>query len=675
MHVLPHRTGLFTLPRTRVLKRGAKGSVAVIGVASLIFSIAPVSANQDSGWTSTTWTGVLAGAPEPGVGLPAAPVPAGAPVALPAQMDVPPEYEGQAQCDPTPKPGSQRLADLIKATYGSNQTVWIPRGCNVGGQSEHKEGRAVDWMVDVRKTQDRANAEAFLNWLLGPDQFGVEYGNAIRLGIMYIGWNDRIWRGYDIKRGWTELKGCFAKPERGSDNFCHRNHIHISQTWDGASGRSSFWTGTPLSSPFCPRDRTSAGAAPATRTAGVVAVPQFRALGTRSGRGVKAPCRLQQDRWKGDSRRLFAKVTGQGGVPETGVAAVLVRISALGNNAPTTIRAWAPGASSSAPVVKAPMNSDSSGDAIIPVAANGTIAIATIAGATDITADVLGYYPEGTETENKSEVVSDTIVSPLTEFTPQAPAAPEVPAAPEPPAPEQPAPEPAADEGQFVGIGSEVAYESVTQGAIQPGEVRTVTLTGLPAQATSALVTVTTSEATKKGRLRIGQIGEKVNAAKVKVRKNKTRTSILVVPVSGGTVQIAASKKPSLQVVVEVLGYQSGPGALKARGVPSKRLIKTKLDGVEVKLAKVTGVSTVPKKKKKVAGVILRVTTNGKGATGRLAAYAVDGVDRGTRSVVVPESGKSVSIVVAEVGSGGQIAIASSVLTRARIDVIGFIRR
>jgi hypothetical protein len=669
MHVLPHRTGLFALPRSRARKRGAKGAVAIFGAFTLLIGITPISANTSSGWTSTTWTGVRAGAPEPGVGLPPAPVPPGAPVALPPEMDVAPEYEGQAQCDPTPKPGTQRLADFIKATYGANQTVWIPRGCSVGGQSEHKEGRAVDWMVDVRKAQDRANAEAFLNWLLGPDQFGVEYGNAIRLGIMYIGWNDRIWRGYDIKRGWTELKGCFSKPDRGSDNYCHRNHIHISQTWDGASGRSSFWTGRTLASPFCPRDKSSAGAAPATRTAAVVGIPQLRVLGTRGGRGVKSPCRLQQDRFKGDSRRLFAKVTGQGGVPDTGVAAVLVRISALGNNAPTTIRAWAPGASSSVPVVKAPMNADSSGDAIVPVAANGTIAIATIAGATDIAVDVLGYYPEGSETENKAEVVSDTIISPLTEF------APDVPAAPEAPSPVEPQPEPPADEGQFVGIGAEIAYESVTQGAIQPGEVRTVTLTGLPAEATSALVTVTTSEATMKGKLRIGQIGEKVNAAKVKVRKNKTRTSILVVPVSGGTVQIAASKKPTLQVKVEVLGYKSGPSALKARGVPAERLLKTKLDGVEVKLAKVTGVATLPKKAKKVAGVILRVTTKGKGTEGRLAAYAVGGVDRGTRSVVIPESGKSVSIVVAEVGSGGQIAIASSVLTRARIDVIGYIRR
>ncbi|MCF8531089.1 MAG: hypothetical protein K9G69_07365 [Candidatus Nanopelagicales bacterium] len=675
--MLPHSTGQFALPSSRLRSRRLRGTVVVGTLGALILSTvalgsSPIAAGNDSGWVSTSWTGVRAGAPEPGVGLPAAATPPGAPVALPPEMDIAPEYEGQSQCDPTPKPGTQKLADFIKSVYGQQETVWIPRGCDVGGQSEHKEGRAVDWMVDVRDAQDRANAESFLNWLLGPDQFGVEYGNAIRLGIMYIGWNDRIWRGYDIARGWTELKGCFGKPDKGSDNYCHRNHIHISQTWDGATGRTSFWDGTPMNSPFCPRDKSSAGAAPATRTAGVVGIGQFRVLGTRSGKGLKQPCRLQQDRWKGDSRRLFAKVTGQGGVPETGVAAVLVRVSALGNNAPTTIRAWSPGASSSVPVVKAPMNSDSSGDAIVPVAQNGTIAIATIAGATDITVDVLGYYPDGGEVENKAEVVSDTLVAPLTEFAPAAPApAPEP--APAPAAPAEPAPNPEGD--RFVGVGSELAYESATQGAIQPGEVRTVTLSGLPAEATAALVTLTTSESTTKGKLRIGQIGEKSNAAKVKVRKNATRTSILVVPVSAGTVQIAASKKPTLQVKVEILGYQVGADPLKARGMSAARLIKTKLDATQVKVVKTTGIGSVPKKKKKVAGVILRITTKGKGTEGRVAAYAVGGVDRGTRSAYVGADGKNVSIVVAEVGDKGLIALASSVPTKATVQVIGYIRR
>jgi len=668
MHVLPHSTGHSALPSLRALLRGT--GIFVFATV-LILHATPASADG-GGWQSTNWTGVLAGAPEPGVGLPAVPVPAGAPVALPPEYDVHPEYEGQSQCDPVPKPGTQRLADLIKATYGGDETVWIPRDCGVGGQSEHKEGRAVDWMVSVRDAEGRAEAEAFLNWLLGPDQFGVEYGNAIRLGVMYIGWNDRIWRGYDIMRGWSELKGCFAKPDKGSDNTCHRNHIHISLTWDGASGRSSFWDGTPFTAPFCARDKASAGGAPATRVGGVVAVDQVRVVGTRTGTGVNERCRLQQDRWKGDSHRIFAKVTGVGGVPAEGVAAVLVRVSALGTNAPTTLRAWAPGAGSSVPVVKAPINSDAFGDAIIPVASNGTIALATSAGATDVTVDVLGYYPNGSEVENKSEVVSDTVVAPMTEFGPTPAPVPEAPAAPAP-APAAPVGPP--EESEFIGIGAELGYESVSQGAIQPGETRTVTLNSLPAEATSALVTVTTSESTKKGKLRIGQIGEKVNAATLKVRKAKTRTAILVVPVVGGTVQLSASKKPTVQVKVEVLGYRTSSLPLKAKGMSSRKLVNTKFDGTEVKLAKVTGLGKVPKKKKKVAAVILRITTKGKGADGRFVGYAVGGVDRGSRSATVAASGKTTSIVVAEVGDKGLIALVSNVPTKAKVRVIGFIRR
>ena len=649
-----------------------RGAGIFIFLGALILQVSPATADG-SGWQSTNWTGVIAGAPEPGVGLPAVPSPAGAPVPLPAEYDVLAEYEGQSTCDPVPKPGTQRFADLIKATYGQDEVVWIPRDCGVNGQSEHKEGRALDWMRSVRDPQGRAEAEAFLNWLLGPDQFGVAYGNAIRLGVMYIGWNDRIWRGYKLNRGWTELKGCFSRPDKGSDNTCHRNHIHISLTWDGASGRSSFWDGTALTAPYCGRNRSTAGGAPATRVGGVVAVGQVRVVGTRSGIGVKERCRLQQDRWNGDSHRIFAKVTGVGGVPAEGVAAVLVRVSALGTNAATTLRAWSPGASSSTPVVQAPMNADASADAIIPVASDGTIAIATTAGATDVTVDVLGYYPNGPEVENRSEVVSETLIMPMTELGPNPAPVPVAPVAPQAPPPGAPP-----EEGEFVGIGAEVGYESMSQGAIQPGEIRTVALNGLPAQATSALVTVTTSDSTKKGKLRIGQIGgigEKRNSATVKVRKAKTRTAILVVPVVGGTVQISASKKPAVQVKVEVLGYRTGALPLKARGMSARKLIKTKFNGTKVKLAKATGIGDVPKKKKKVLAVILRVTTKGKGADGRFAAYAVGGVDRGSRSATVTAKGKTTSIVVAEVGDKGLVALAANVRTTVRVTVVGYIRR
>ena len=53
---------------------------------------------------------------------------------------------------------------------------------------------------------------------------------------------------------WASAKLCCCKScvfragltaklkSRGYDSSCHRNHIHISLSWDGAMGRTSFWT-------------------------------------------------------------------------------------------------------------------------------------------------------------------------------------------------------------------------------------------------------------------------------------------------------------------------------------------------------------------------------------------------------------------------------------------------
>ena len=107
----------------------------------------------------------------------------------------------------------------------------------------------------------------------------------------------------------------------------------------------------------------------------------------------------------------------------------------------------------------------------------------------------------------------------------------------------------------------------------------------------------------------------------------------------------------------------------------SQKLTTAKFDGTEVKLAKVTGIGDVPKKQKNVAAVILRVTSKGKGSDGRLAVYAVGGVDYGSRSATVTSQGKTTSIVVAEVGDKGLVALASNVPTKAWVSVIGYIKR
>jgi hypothetical protein len=352
--------------------------------------------------------------------------------ALPAAYDPTAGYEAQSQCDPSPKPGTLKLATLIRKTYGSLQVVGISRACNSGGTSEHKEGRALDWMTSARVPQGLANAKAFLSWLLGPDQFGTPNGNATRLGVMYIGWNDRYWAAYATDRGWTELKGCFSRPSAGSDTDCHRNHIHISLTWDGASGRTSMWDGTVLT-PYCLSSRSDAVVLDVGRSSVPIEVPPVRVLSTRQGLGLLAesgdfggwgevdsavplgdtatpplpvPCRVGQPDWGGGLGGIRTKVTGQGGVPETGVAAVAVTLTSQGSTAPANATAWGPGEQVAQVLAKVKMNGRGTGAAIVPVASDGTVALGTSNGASDFTLDVTGYYPPGDQ-PNVTQVIAD----------------------------------------------------------------------------------------------------------------------------------------------------------------------------------------------------------------------------------------------------------------------------
>jgi hypothetical protein len=152
------------------------------------------------------------------------------------------------------------------------------------------------------------------------------------------------------------------------------------------------------------------------RTADVVGIPPVRVLSTREGLGLysasfdpfavdgvtpppvpvpTAPCRLHPGGWHGDLGGVLTKVTGQGGVPEVGVAAVAVDVTALGSTAPASVTVWAPGQLEGQVVATMRMNGRGHGSAVVPVASDGTIAFATSAGGTDLAVDVTGYYPVG----------------------------------------------------------------------------------------------------------------------------------------------------------------------------------------------------------------------------------------------------------------------------------------
>jgi hypothetical protein len=160
---------------------------------------------------------------------------------LPAAIEPLASYVPVTSCDPRAKPGVTALGRKLVASYPGT-SYGIDRTCGTTPSSEHNEGRAIDWMVSVRNPTQRAQAVAVLNWLLMKDPSGNQYSNARRLGVMYIIWNNKMWRAYNPSAGWGEYQNCSKRPSTSLDTTCHRNHIHISFSWEGAMARTSFWT-------------------------------------------------------------------------------------------------------------------------------------------------------------------------------------------------------------------------------------------------------------------------------------------------------------------------------------------------------------------------------------------------------------------------------------------------
>jgi peptidoglycan hydrolase-like protein with peptidoglycan-binding domain len=152
-------------------------------------------------------------------------------------------YVEEVSCDPTRRPGTVRLARLLASTYRSySATSWNSTySCGTDGtRSEHYDGRAIDWMVSVRSRKQYAAAKAALAWMLATDKWGNRAAIARRLGVMYLIFNNRMWGSWDGR--WHDYDNCSHHKSRSYDNSCHRTHVHVSLSWNGAMGRTSFWT-------------------------------------------------------------------------------------------------------------------------------------------------------------------------------------------------------------------------------------------------------------------------------------------------------------------------------------------------------------------------------------------------------------------------------------------------
>ena len=94
-----------------------------------------------------------------------------------------------------------------------------------------------------------------------------------------------------------------------------------------------------------------------------------------------------------DARELT--IAGQGGVPQDGVGAVVVNITATNTTAPTHLVVWASGtAMPTTSNLNAVPGDDRANLAIVPVGVGGRIALANHAGRTDVVVDVVGWIPD-----------------------------------------------------------------------------------------------------------------------------------------------------------------------------------------------------------------------------------------------------------------------------------------
>ncbi len=231
------------VPLVRPMRRTSGRSllVTLALVALVTGAFAQRAAVADPG-TGPRSPGTLPGTPADAPGIGAAPT--GPPVpmpdhprGLPAQanwgsaIEAPAPYQPQLSCAAGPLKGTAKLRDLLLRAYDHGGNGGAIRSCASGGQSEHKDGRAFDWMLSMGNPAERRTAGDFLSWLIKPGRDGKPGAMARRLGIMYVIYNRKIWASYSP--GWRDYSG--------SDP--HTSHIHISLSWNGARGTTSFWKG------------------------------------------------------------------------------------------------------------------------------------------------------------------------------------------------------------------------------------------------------------------------------------------------------------------------------------------------------------------------------------------------------------------------------------------------
>lgn len=164
-----------------------------------------------------------------------------------AAYEGPPEgyasYQPQKKCRDKPRAGTVALAAWINARFDTGTAAASMRACKSGGVSEHKDGRAIDWMMDATRKKHRKVVSRFLDTVLKADDDGNADALARRMGVMYVIWNDHMYASYRQFEKTDYLSSSCTSKKKCSTTLRHRDHVHISLGRPGGRGDTSWYAG------------------------------------------------------------------------------------------------------------------------------------------------------------------------------------------------------------------------------------------------------------------------------------------------------------------------------------------------------------------------------------------------------------------------------------------------
>ena len=157
----------------------------------------------------------------------------------------------------------------------------------------------------------------------------------------------------------------------------------VSLVGTDAGGSTPTWTGTVTLNPARTVPPAVAPAGPPGRTS-FVPVDPIRLLDTTVDGNLPL----------GPGQRMDLRVPGAGRVPESGVAAVALNVSAGCATAATPVTVWSTGsAKPSSAALNVPAGGGASAMTITALGGNGMVSVLNGAGTTELAVHVVGYYP------------------------------------------------------------------------------------------------------------------------------------------------------------------------------------------------------------------------------------------------------------------------------------------